>query len=69
MHSRKTGSTITSYIAHFLSEINEAEVAGKWQFYCVNTSYPMDTCYSGRCGPARQTSEKDVPCFHWLAGP
>ena len=33
MHSRKTGSTITSYIAHFLYEINEVEVAGKWQIY------------------------------------
>ena len=33
MHSRKTGSTIKSYIAHFLSEINEVEVAGKWQIY------------------------------------
>ena len=33
MHSRKTGSTITSYIAHFLSEINEVEVAGKQQIY------------------------------------
>ena len=33
MHSRKTGSTIASYIAHFLSEINKVEVAQKWQFY------------------------------------
>ena len=33
MHSRKTGSAITSYIAHFLSEINEEEVAGKRQIY------------------------------------
>ena len=39
------------------------------QFYCVNTSYPMDNCLSGRRRPARQTSEKDVLCFHWPAGP
>ena len=33
-------------------------------FYCVNTSYPMDNSLSGRRRPARQTSEKDVLCFH-----
>ena len=33
MYSCKTGSAINSYIAHFLSEINEAEVAGKQQIY------------------------------------
>ena len=38
-------------------------------FYCVNTSYPMDKCLSGRRRPARQTPEKDVLCFHQLAGP
>ena len=38
-------------------------------FYCVNTSYPMDNCLSGRRRPARQTSEKDVLCCHRLAGP
>ena len=27
-------------------------------FYCVNTSYPMDNCLSGRHRPARQMSEK-----------
>ena len=37
---------------------------GKTQFYCVNTSYPMDNSLSGRRRPARQTSEKDVLCFH-----
>ena len=39
------------------------------KFYCVNTSYPMDNCLSGRRRPARQTSEKDVLCFHRPAGP
>ena len=38
-------------------------------FYCINTSYPMDNCYSGRRRPARQMSEKDVLCFHRPAGP
>ena len=33
MHSCITGSTIYPYIAHFLSEINETEVAGKQQTY------------------------------------
>ena len=38
-------------------------------FYCVNTFYPMDNCLSGRHGPARQTSEKDVLCLHRLGRP
>ena len=29
-------------------------------FYCVNTSYPMDNCFTGRRNRSRQTSEKDV---------
>ena len=42
---------------------------GKVTFYCVNTSYPMDNSLSGRRGPARQTSEKDVLCLHRLGRP
>ena len=29
-------------------------------FYCVNTSYPMDNCFTGRRDRSRQTSEEDV---------
>ena len=29
-------------------------------FYCVNTSYPMDNCFTGRSDRARQMPEKDV---------
>ena len=29
-------------------------------FYCVNTSYPMDNCFTGRHDWSRQTPEKDV---------
>ena len=29
-------------------------------FYCVNTSYPMDNCFTGRRDRCRQTPEKDV---------
>ena len=36
----------------------------KESFYCINTSYSMDDSLSGRRGPARQTSEKDVLCLH-----
>ena len=32
----------------------------KTSFYCVNTSYPMDKCFTGRRDRSRQTSEKDV---------
>ena len=52
--SLKTGSQI--FFADFV-------------FYCVNTSYPMDNSLSGRRGPARQTSEKDVLCLHRLGRP
>ena len=45
-----------NFIVHFLS--------GTVIFYCVNTSYPMDNSLSGWRRPARQTSEKDVLCFH-----
>ena len=41
-----------------------ASIIHEQGFYCVNTSYPMDKCLSGRHGPARQTSEKDVLCLH-----
>ena len=29
-------------------------------FYCVNTSYPMDNCFTGRPDRSRSTPEKDV---------
>ena len=32
----------------------------KLKFYCVNTSYPMDNCFTGRRDRSRQTPEKDV---------
>ena len=37
-------------------------------FYCVNTSYPMDNCFTGRRDRSRQTPEKDV-LYIILAGP
>ena len=45
-------------------ESNDSLKARYMGFYCVNTSYPMDNSLSGRRRPARQTSEKDVLCFH-----
>ena len=32
----------------------------EFRFYCVNSSYPMDNCFTGRRDRSRQTSEKDV---------
>ena len=29
-------------------------------FYCVNTSYPIDNCFTGRRDRSCQTSEKDI---------
>ena len=37
-----------------------APVVPNAHFYCVNTSYPMDNCFTGRHDRSRQTSEKDV---------
>ena len=32
----------------------------KKYFYCANTSYPMDNCFTGRRDRSRQMPEKDV---------
>ena len=37
-------------------------------FYCVNTSYPMDNCFTGRRDRSRQMPEKDV-LYRIPAGP
>ena len=37
-------------------------------FYSVNTSYPMDNCFTGQRNRSRQTPEKDV-LYIILAGP
>ena len=34
------------------------------QFYCINTSYLMDNCYSSQQRLARQMTGKTVLCFH-----
>ena len=45
-----------------------ANLIGKLNFYKL-IPYPMDNSLSGRRGPARQTSEKDVLCLHRLGRP
>ena len=40
----------------------------KSAFYFVNTSYPMDNCFTGRHDQSSQTPEKDV-LYILLAGP
>ena len=37
-------------------------------FYCVNTSYPMDNCFTGQRDRSRQTTEK-VILYRIPAGP
>ena len=44
-----------------------ANVISKLNFYEL-IPYPMDNCSSGQSRLARQTSEKDVLCFHRPAG-
>ena len=51
------------------SQLNEiANLISKLNFYKL-IPYPMDNSLSGRRGPARQTSEKDVLCLHRLSRP
>ena len=38
----------------------KVRVSTNYSFYCVNTSYPMDNCFTGRRDRSRQTPEKDV---------
>ena len=40
----------------------------KNEFHCINTSYPMDNCFTGRRNQSRQIPEKDV-LYILLAGP
>ena len=37
-------------------------------FYCVNTSYPKDNCFTGRRDRSRQMTEKAI-LYKLLAGP
>ena len=46
-------------IANLISKLN----------FCKLIPYPMDNSLTGRRRPARQTPEKDVLCYHRLAGP
>ena len=45
-----------------------ANLISKLNFYKL-IPYPMDNLLNRSAQPARQMSEKDVLCFHWLAGP
>ena len=40
--------------------LNKLCLAWGLSFYCLNTSYPMDNCFTGRRDRSRQTPEKDV---------
>ena len=57
--SKYVGKDKVSKLANLISKLN---------FYKL-IPYPMDNSLSGRRRPARQTLEKDVLCFHRLAGP
>ena len=35
----------------------------KWSFYCVNTSYPMDHCFSGRLFSPEQRAQLATPSY------
>ena len=45
-----------------------ANLISKLNFYKL-IPYPMDNSLTGWRRPARQTPEKDVLCYHRLAGP
>ena len=63
-HGPVLGLLFFSLYTSPLSQVIAKYMDVKYHFYCVNTSYPMDNSLSGRRRPARQTSEKDVLCFH-----
>ena len=48
---------------HEYFTVKFANLISKLNFYKL-IPYPMDNSLSGRRGPARQTSEKDVLCLH-----
>ena len=65
---------VKMYLPYCIFSYKIHEYTAQWllvksEFYCVNTSYPMDNSLSGRRGPARQMSEKDVLCLHQLGRP
>ena len=53
---------------YFLLILLQIHWSANLYFYCVNTSYPMDNCFTGRHDRSRQTPEKDV-LYIILAGP
>ena len=48
------------YIPFHINALIGHHTGSKSIFYCVNTSYPMDNCFTGRRDWSRQTPEKDV---------
>ena len=67
MKSRLSNPPPKQLLLHLLGT-QIANLISKLKFYKL-IPYPMDNCLSGRRGPARQTSEKDVLCLHRLGRP
>ena len=74
LHKKRTGATGTARNRKgFPAPVRDAKLArkgdkfanliSKLNFYKL-IPYPMDNSLSGRRRPARQTSKKDVLCFH-----
>ena len=61
-----SGLSVSGLECNNLNQI--ANLISKLNFYKL-IPYPMDNSLSGRRGPARQTSEKDVLCLHRLGRP
>ena len=43
-------------------------IINEWEnpdLYCVNTSDPMDKCYTSLGNKSRQMTEKAILCFYW----
>ena len=59
---------VTQHISTMRETNKFANLISKLNFYKL-IPYPMDNSLSGRRGPARQTSEKDVLCLHRLGRP
>ena len=59
---------MNNFMSVVLCQIKNCLNYGKDLFYCVNTSYPMDNCFTGRRDRSRQTTEK-VILYKIPAGP
>ena len=60
IRGRITESRTDQYGRTSLHMVRVEGARGNISFYCVNTSYPMDNCFTGQYDRSHQSPEKDV---------